>query len=343
MAPCGDVATGRDIYSSNPAPTYLPTVIAATTTLAHQTYPRLSAACSSGNCQWTPFSSLALCVAMNDVTSLLNISENSDGSGLKASLPNGVLLNTNTNLALVPAEDAFQQVIITPRMVAALPFMAAAPDPGPSALWNANQTLSFGNQTDLFTTGLFDLSLIFSPGNMANMTSGDETFQAVEILFYFCVETYEVNTKNGTTLTNITAADPASDLNLYEVDIENGTTLTNITPAAASHLNLNIYASWLGGYDHQNYTIDSYSILDLQQDFLTFFNGTYSRYLGQSSTPLSLSLGLSLYSGNDTDSQSVAEMHQSIKNIMENIAIGFTNMSVFIHPSNFLGWFGGRD
>ncbi|RFU25709.1 hypothetical protein B7463_g10629, partial [Scytalidium lignicola] len=126
----------------------VPMVMSAISLIGNQTSPRLSATCSTGNCRWGTFDSLALCAAMNDVSGLLHDSEP------EASLPNGLSLSPYRSMYL-----PHQLIQIT--SVKVNPFGAELTDEEPPPLSSANDTMSFGNRSDLFNTGLYDVSLIF--------------------------------------------------------------------------------------------------------------------------------------------------------------------------------------
>ncbi|KAL1984561.1 hypothetical protein VTN96DRAFT_9061 [Rasamsonia emersonii] len=77
-APVDGVATVARLPSFQNASLYfiqngiLPPFMEAIFTPVDQTYAHLAATCSTGNCQWLPFNSLAICASMNDVTDQLN-------------------------------------------------------------------------------------------------------------------------------------------------------------------------------------------------------------------------------------------------------------------------------
>lgn len=156
----------------------LPPFMEAIFTPVDQTYAHLAATCSTGNCQWLPFNSLAICASMNDVTDQLNVSAVQSPN---ATLPNGHSLDTPPLPWLIN--------------ITARPSYLMLDYPSTS------QTLSFSNQIDLLQTELIDVSIIY-----VDNSSESITFAVVEILFHFCVESYKIDTVNGTTYTNRTSS-----------------------------------------------------------------------------------------------------------------------------------------
>lgn len=159
-------------------------------------------------------------------------------------------------------------------------------------------------------TGLFDISLIWYQLEIDSRS----TYQAAEVLFYFCTETYEVRTVNGTTVTTVTSAEPSSDLVVLPGMPEYNSGPENRYPE-------NMYLSWLGGPNQQNVTIDWFSMYSIQSQLNFIFSTAGNNPLG---TFLQLSLyGLIPPGGADVP---VVEGYELIKNTMENIAISFTNV-----------------
>jgi hypothetical protein len=285
------------VFSGDRENEILPAFMQAVFTPANQTYAYLGPTCSTGNCRWSPFNSLAVCVTMNDVTDKLNM------TGVQypnATLPNGLALGSSLHergwLINITADTIYPDHIV--------PF--------------AKQTLSFANQTDLLLTGLIDTSIIY-----ANYSSNATTFGAVEILFHFCIESYDIETVNGSTTTNRTASYTDVAFSSYP----HGT-----TPVKWSVDDTTTILTSPG--DHQNYTISSQSSDDITSTALNLFSGVYSDSqwsMDQGATPLSMALGLALYTPATqtlTIHHGEEQTRQAILNIMQNIAISLTNVYV---------------
>ncbi|KAL1984945.1 hypothetical protein VTN96DRAFT_8501 [Rasamsonia emersonii] len=272
----------------------------------NETYPRLAPTCTTGNCQFPPFSSLAVCVAMNDVTDQLNLTSlglypNSSFQMTKATLPNGLFLEMGysewgtLNISVPTNYESFTD----------------AP----------NATLSFGNRPDLLRAGLVDVAVIY--GNESWITDM-HMYRAVEVLFHLCVESYEVQTVNGTASTTRTAVltDVVTDMQPPD-------------PLLTNSSNSDDGVIVLAGpkQDRQNYTAGLNLLLGISMPLVDLLPGTYrGAEILSVATPFSLALGWAVYhegpftSGNSTSYGGDEEMRQTILNIMQNIAIGVTNV-----------------
>lgn len=113
--------------------------------------------CSTSECRWPPFSSLAICVETTNVTELLQI----EPKGVTYSLPNGAFLNiSESNLGLVALQNGYQSLAYSPGL-----------RDSPSALFN--------------------LFIIYS------MPSQGHVIGAAEVLFHFCAKQYNVTVSDN--------------------------------------------------------------------------------------------------------------------------------------------------
>lgn len=278
----------------------------------NETYPRLAPTCSTGNCKFPPFSSLAVCAAMNDVTDLLNVTSLGpypNGSSFpmtKATLPNGVFLEVGDsewgtlNMSIPTNYESFTD----------------AP----------NVSLSFGNRPDLLRAGLVNIAVIY--GNETLITDA-HMYRAVEILFHLCVESYDVQTVNGTASTNRTAVvtDVVSDMPTPNLSVINSTNTEDLVIVLAGPEQDNC----------QNYTADFNLLAGISLPLVDFLQGNYRAEILGGTTPFSLALGWAVYHQGPFASRSSTspsssggnedlEKRQTILNMMQNIAIGVTNV-----------------
>jgi hypothetical protein len=227
---------------------------------------------------------MAICVSLGDVTDRLNISLRADPeyTGGIASLPIGLSLDTASNEVTMTS-----YTVSTP----------STPPP----------TLSFTNQTDLLDTALLDVFIIYSS---RSIPSG--FFQAVEVLFYFCVESYNVTTVNGSSSTDLIASTPPSNVNFSVIPDKDAEGIIFPDPQVN-----------FTGPDQQNYNFDYRTLFQIYRAIAPFFSG-------DDNSPLGYALSFLPPFGNGTtitDAED-AETRQSIQNLMQNIAISITNVSV---------------
>ncbi|CAP69497.1 uncharacterized protein PODANS_1_11590 [Podospora anserina S mat+] len=219
----------------------------------------LSPTCSTGSCTFPDFSSLAICSSTADITPRLNVSPPTLVSP-RATLPNGILLTTG-NLNITSAVNA--------------------------SFLPVRNTLGFitGDDTGKTTSGIANLFLIY--------TTSDESTSALEILFYFCVNTYRVEVSEGVAKTEVVHSSALSSSSTSRVVV---------------------------GKRQGEYTVNREHASYLHRYLLGLFNGNYSTNSpGQiGSSGRVLGEATSSVAGND-------DAREVVGNITSNIALGLTN------------------
>ncbi|KAH8601049.1 hypothetical protein B0O99DRAFT_681901 [Bisporella sp. PMI_857] len=162
----------------------------------NETILPVAPSCTTGNCTWTPYSSLEVCSKVADVTDKLNNnatnlgdSANTASFATNVSLPNGayfisetgVLLNL-TNLRNASYFDYDKQITIDEKTI-------------------ANHSIAFLGEENIQDTAIVNAFLIY---RRSEDTEG--VYSALEIMIYWCVATYETEVKNGVPLHNRTTS-----------------------------------------------------------------------------------------------------------------------------------------
>ncbi|KAH9900183.1 hypothetical protein F4778DRAFT_740561 [Xylariomycetidae sp. FL2044] len=171
--------------------------------------------CSTANCTWTPFTSLAVCSRCADVTSYLTRNR-TEGANLGTLSSNDILLTTNYTINALPYVDLTNPSDST--VVANMSsnatnysaFMAA------TRITNPGLTINFHNLSTMITTvQVLQAAKSYESG----LTSWDDTaVTATECALYFCAKLYNssvYNTQLGETVVASWAErDPASYRNV---------------------------------------------------------------------------------------------------------------------------------
>lgn len=302
-------------------------------TSANSTYEFDAPLCSSGNCDWPTFGSLAVCSQTNDITDQLRtltgeaqccwqdsidhkwepwnwgpeLCQNCTYSGL----PNGFYLNYNpsgdqantSNVWLSTGEGSAWSKV----------YSFTNDTFGPNAL-NAVQVIYLDSSADSYynvSSGLANSTLLLSHS------------RATETLFYICAQTYDVSTNNGTAMTTINATAHSID------DTQNVT----IVEDAENHYNT--YTNHTFILDGQNY---SYCDIDLTMGEMLYYfaRGWYNNDVVGGGlnvmTPFSYAVGNTLYHAVDISSNTTRDgvMRQALAGMIDNMAKGLTNWYGFL-------------
>lgn len=299
-------------------------------TSPNSTYDFDSPLCSTGNCDWPTFGSLAVCSQTNDITDQLRTLtgqtqccwQNSTANKLEpwnwgpevcqnctySGLPNGLYLNyfasgnkanaSNIWLSSDTDSTAWSKV-----------YSFTNDSFGQNAL-NAVQIVYLDSSNESY----YNASL-----GLPNSTVLLNHSRAVETLFYLCAQTYDVSTTNGTTVTTINATS-------HSINDTQTVTITDDSSHYTSYTNHTFFL------DGQNY---SYIMIDwnLGRMLYNFATGFYNDdVIGDGldvMTPFSYAVGNTLYHTVDVSGSSNATedglMRQALTGMVDNMARGLTN------------------
>ncbi|CAI6099212.1 unnamed protein product [Clonostachys chloroleuca] len=175
----------------------------------NDSWPAPGPVCSSSGCSWEPFSSLAVCVSMANVTSRLSVKKvNSSNSEtiFNVSLPNSIAYvkhSTDDN-------EAIREIVNMTSPGTNLEYNAQLANMSKSQLSLEDfpyapfpdERISFANASnpDLLRATFSQFFFIYS-----NYDPDEKyRYRAVELLYHFCVNEYSVSVVDGTARTTVT-------------------------------------------------------------------------------------------------------------------------------------------
>lgn len=171
----------------------------------------LTPTCTAATCHFPTTTSLAVCAAVEDVSSRLSVSslgwagrngefDGSSGSWIyRASLPNDVHLTGITgSYGLNMSSPSLPSDLESNSIQSPL-------SPNASFVSPASRTLAFRDKRSLSQAAIANFFLVFS--NQTESPDSDElpSFRAVEVLLHFCVRTYSVSVENGVPISTVTS------------------------------------------------------------------------------------------------------------------------------------------
>ncbi|KAK3383702.1 hypothetical protein B0T24DRAFT_59685 [Lasiosphaeria ovina] len=286
--------------------------------------PHVMPSCSSGECHWRNFNSLAVCAAVADVSDKLAVSSETEpsalgvnlGSGIdgpvcNASLPNGVFLigspgTCNLNMSAPSPVETGQDSFLLPAAAA---------------------SLAFSNLDARVSSAVANFFVVYT-GQTAN--SGQQqagSFHAAEVLLHFCVNTYQVSTSRGVSVsvkvnssTTLSPSAAASEEQTQGISPERGSP----QPSQALY-------SFL---DDREYSVQRDGMRLLNNYLRSVFSGTYSSRYGPriaGSTAAANTLGVAMLRKKGLEASeatlpgSTSDTAAAIMNIMDNLATSLTN------------------
>jgi hypothetical protein len=262
--------------------------------------PDVSPSCSSSECRWGNFSSLAICVAVSDVSDKLIISNrtigvnlgfNNNGLVRNASLPNGVSLigSTSTYNLNMSSSTTAQGVDSQENFLPATASLAFSNGDGKISSAIANFFVVYTNQT-------------------ATIDSEDAVFRAVEVLLYFCVNTYQVAMSRGVSVTT---------------RVDSSTSVVPATSPSSTAAGVVLRTP----HDETEYSVNRNDVRPLNNYLVSLFSGTYSFGHGQEMVGLTSTsdvLGTAMFRGT-TGKYSEDDLRAVIGNLTQNVATSLTN------------------
>lgn len=168
--------------------------------------------CSSGDCHWRTFSSLALCYDIKNVTDKLKVTSR-DGPDVMTEQNATLSLPVNGDIYLSDNWKVYWDLgpynIVnwtSPR-----PGPWAFGDPGrfrdkdPRSFPPYRESVAYNNDSDVLRATVSQWLVIYNNGN-ANIDDDNHKYRAAELLWHFCVNTYNVSVQGGKPTTEIIAS-----------------------------------------------------------------------------------------------------------------------------------------
>lgn len=284
--------------------------------------PPLQPLCSSGNCQWQNFSSLAVCAAVADISDRLTISNQSRPRNLGVSLgdandelvraarlPNGLYLVGSTascNLNISWPHDSVNTESDTEVT-------------DQEGFLPARTSLAFSDQDGRVSSAIANFFLVYT--NETSNTGSDSSravFRAAEVLLHFCVNTYEASTSRGVATSRVVHSSTLA------AEDGSGNSIVNVRHESSSPPRVFLRSANTDGV----YSVKREDVRFLNGYILSVFSGVYSHWYGKSiggETATSEALGLAMFQREPSDDDG---MRSVVGNLTANVAASLTNMQV---------------
>ncbi|KAK4252225.1 hypothetical protein C7999DRAFT_26947 [Corynascus novoguineensis] len=302
--------------------------------------PPLQPICSSGDCRWQNFSSLAVCAAVADVSDRLTVSDRTRPENLGVSLgdansepvraarlPNGLFLvggsascNLNISWPHPPVSGGSEEVT------------------NEGSFLPSNTSLAFSDTDGRVTSAIANFFLVYTNGTTTSSISWRqqeqeaEVFRATEVLLHFCVNTYEASTSRGESTSRVVFT---STLAAEDEAAGSGKTSVNVRDSLSS-----LSSSSTGGEGGGVvYSVKKEDVALLKSYILSVFSGVYSGRYGPAisgQTPTSEVLGLAMFPERDPPYDD-AQMRAVVGNVTANVATSLTNTQIALAVSFLLG------
>ncbi|KAK4141836.1 uncharacterized protein C8A04DRAFT_13703 [Dichotomopilus funicola] len=207
------------VTTSDSTPTYLPETLDAREKRAIQSgiyhavdteVPPLQPLCSSGDCQWASFSSLAVCAAVADVSDRLAVSHQTEARSLGVSL--GKANNSPIHAARLPndlflvgSHSSCNLNISWPASASSLKGIRDnTGSAGGGTFLPVKTSLAFPDQDAKLSSAIANFFVVYTNQTAASTPALQTTaFGAAEVLLHFCVNTYEASTSRGVSTSKV--------------------------------------------------------------------------------------------------------------------------------------------
>lgn len=291
--------------------------------------PHLQPLCSSGDCEWRNFSSLAVCSAVADVSDRLAISNQTRARNLgvslgsannesirEARLPNGLFLAGSTTSCNLN--------ISWPGASANGGGVGDASNDGTGSQGESflptRTSLAFSDQDGRVSSAIANFFVVYTnqTADRASDSQQETVFRALEVLLHFCVNTYQASTARGLSTSRVVHSST-----LAAQDGSSSSTLVSVRDGAPPR-RLVLRAAGGEGV----YSVKRDDVKLLNSYVLSLFAGTYSHRYGKAiggETATSEALGLAMFQREPCDD---GEMRAVVSNVTNNVATSLTNTQV---------------
>ena len=291
----------------------------------------LQPTCSTADCQWPSFDTLAICAATADISGKLVTSSQTEifvpGTGpssngdeeisvYNASLPNGVFLTGspgtyNLNISSPPSSILRQGDYLP-----------------------VTTSLGFPGVDDRVSSAIANLFVIYT-NQTTESPQSNRCFRAVEAILYFCVNRYSAAANKGIVTTTLLRSSPLANLSSPFSVQANKRQVPTATVTTALALPEPTTGAGVIRTEHEGteYTVSRNDAGLLHAYLGSVLSGTYSRRYGTAaSTPGAAEvLGAAMFhDGSASGTVSEGEMRDIVANMTRNVAASLTNALVFL-------------
>ncbi|KAK3394351.1 hypothetical protein B0H63DRAFT_43517 [Podospora didyma] len=237
--------------------------------------PHISPICSSGECYWRNFSTLAVCAAVVDVSDKLVVSEQTSPSTLGISLGVG-----NGDEPVHNARLSSASVLIGSTSTCNLNMsspVVQAPTGQKDNFLPAATSLAFSESDARVSSAVANFFVVYT-NQTADLDRQSTAFRAAEVLLHFCVNKYEVSTAQGVSITTLIGSST-----VVAVEAEEAVPVAVAGRTALSNASENLSNSGLAANvvlrstaDNKDYSVQRDDVRLLNRYIQTVFSGTYS-------------------------------------------------------------------
>lgn len=282
----------------------------------------LQPTCSTPDCQWPTFDTLAICAATADVSRKLVTSSQTEifvtGTGssssaheeilvYKASLPNGVSLTGSPGTYNLNTSSSLRHGDYLP----------------------ITSSVGFSGVDDRVSSAIANLFVIYT-NQTTESPQSDRCFRAVEAILYFCVNRYSAAANRGIVTTTLLRSSPLSNLSSPAAVQANKRQVPTATTTATLTLPKSTASAGVirSEYEGTEYTIARKDAGLLNSYLASVFSGTYSRRYGTAASTAGAAevLGSAMFhDGSASGTVSEANMRAIVANLTQNVAASLTN------------------
>jgi hypothetical protein len=309
----------------------------------------LSPQCSSAECTFPSFQSLGLCTKTVNITHLLNVT--SSGSSQEASITNQTAASTVRPgfLAMLPPKANC-------RLESSSTYAVA------TCKTNGTDSLSYETDENLRKSAVYVMPIIYAnAGNSASDAAngpgkGAWQFQAMEVMFHLCVNTYDAKVTQGSDTTSTTESSAVIASGAVSSTVDVNCTNPASVPAGTAGCTANRFLPPTAILQLQNpakrestnpgdyYKADVKTLQNLAVALHTATSGLFEWDGGDDRAPLIVGVGGGGGTGLQTIANAIfgprdndtARQVGRVSNTMENLAVSVTNAYVLMLRTSLL-------
>lgn len=293
--------------------------------------PQLQPICSSGDCQWGNFSSLAICAAVADVSDRLTVSSQTRprDAGVSLGVANGETVRSArlvNGLFLVGSTTTCNLNVSWPRIPVHTEDKTG--DENQESFLPARTSLAFSEQDGRVSNAIANFFLVYTNQTAAvGSKPQQDVFRAAEVLLHFCVNTYQVSTSRGVSASKVVHSSTLSAQQDSSNKVVDGRGVSSSSQQSPGVLLRSTAGPGV-------YSVKRDDVRLLNSYVLSLFSGTYSYQYGSrigGETATSEALGTAMFRGGLSSEDDIRD---AVRNLTSNVATSLTKTQVnFIWPT----------